>query len=135
MSCLTTEPIVLESLLDRVRRSGAGAELSFAGVVRDHSRGRRVLGIEYHAYSEMAARQLERIEEEARARWPGIRIALLHRVGALAVGDASVAIAVSSAHRAEGFDALRFAIEEIKRQVPIWKKELYPDGHAWIEGS
>ena len=75
------------------------------------------------------------IEEEARRRWPGLRVEILHRLGPLEVGEASVVIAVASAHRAEGFEALRYAIDTLKERVPIWKKEIYEDGHAWIEGS
>jgi molybdopterin synthase catalytic subunit len=118
-----------------VAASGAGALLTFSGTVRDEHLGRRVTGIEYHAYESMAQRELERIEAEVRERWPGTRIAIAHRVGLLEVGETSVCIAVSSPHRAEGFAALRLAIERVKESVPIWKKEFYPDGHAWIEGS
>ncbi len=83
----------------------------------------------------MARKELERIEEAARLRWPAVRIRIVHRVGLLQVGETSVLIAASSPHRAEGFESLRFAIEEIKKSVPIWKKEIYEVGHAWIEGS
>jgi len=109
--------------------------LTFAGTVRDSNADRRVEALEYFAYDSMALRELERIEREVEERWPGVRAAIAHRVGLLKVGETSVFIAVGSAHRAEGFEALRHAIEELKKKVPIWKKEIYTDGHAWIEGS
>lgn len=114
---------------------GAGALLTFAGTVRDNHRGRPVTAIEYHAYESMAAKELAGIEAEIRRRWPGTRVEIVHRLGCLQVGETSILIAVASPHRAEGFDALRLAIESVKKSVPIWKKEMYPDGHAWIEGS
>lgn len=135
MALLSREPIAPEALTAEVAHDTCGAVLTFAGTVRKEHLGRAVVGIDYHAYDSMALRGLERIEEDAARRWPGTRIRIAHRTGALQVGETSVFIAVASPHRAEGFDALRFAIEEIKASVPIWKKELYPDGHAWIEGS
>ncbi len=135
MSRITDEPLSLADAVERVRAPSAGAVLTFSGVVRDSHRGQRVTGIDYHAYREMAQQELDRIEADALERFPEIRIHIAHRLGLLDVGEESVVIAVASPHRAEGFDALRFAIEEIKSRVPIWKKELYPDGHAWIEGS
>lgn len=135
MAQITTEPLDATAAMAGVSHEGAGAVLSFVGVVRDNARGRRVVGIEYHAYASMALRQLEKIEEATRGRWPAVRIEIRHRTGALRVGEPSVVIAVSSSHRAEGFDALRAAIETLKRDAPIWKKEIYDDGFAWIEGS
>lgn len=135
MAHITDTPIDTRPAVDAVRAPAAGAVLTFCGVVRDHHAGQTVTGIDYHAYRPMAVRELDRIEAAARDRWPDIGIHIVHRIGQLEIGDASVFIAVSSPHREEGFAALRFAIEEIKRSVPIWKKELYPDGHAWIEGS
>ena len=135
MSELTRRPIDLETALGKVRTPRAGAVLTFNGVVRDSNRGKSVTAIEYHAYESMALLQMDRIEAEARKRWPEILIHLVHRLGMLQIGEASVVIAVSSPHRAEGFEALRFAIEETKKTVPIWKKEIYCEGFAWIEGS
>jgi molybdopterin synthase catalytic subunit len=132
---LTREPIDEGKEAAAVRAPSAGAVLVFAGTVRDEHRGRAVTGIDYHAYEPMAERELSRIEDEVARRWPGARARIVHRTGPLRVGDTSVLIAVSTPHRAEGFEALRFAIEELKAVAPIWKKELYPDGHAWIEGS
>ncbi len=135
MAELVREPIDLERAVRPVESPAAGALLTFSGLVRNRHRGRTVTAIEYHAYDAMALRQLNRIEEEARWRWPEVRIHLVHRLGRLEIGETSVAIAVSSPHRAEGFEALRFAIEEVKKAAPIWKKEMYPDGYEWIEGS
>ncbi len=135
MARLTRDPIDPQASLDRARRPSAGAVLTFLGVVRDSSRGRAVTGIEYHAFEEMARSELVRIEEECRGRWPGIAVDIVHRIGPLGVGEASVVIAVASPHRVEGFAALRHAIDRLKETVPIWKKEIYSDGYAWIEGS
>ena len=135
MARIVKETIDEADVQSRVSFSGAGAVLTFVGIVRDHHRGRQVTAIEYHAYESMAVRELERIERAIVERWPAVRAEIVHRVGYLAVGDASVLIVVASPHRPEGFEALRFGIESIKESVPIWKKEMYPDGHAWIEGS
>ena len=133
---LTERVIDVPALLQRAGDRGAGAVLSFVGTVRDEKLGRRVLGIEYEAYAPMALRVLERIGREMLERWPLRRVGLVHRVGWLEVGDASIAIAVAAPHRAEGFEALRHAIEAVKRDVPIWKKERFEDGAVWVqEGS
>ena len=133
---LVSEPIDVPALLQRAADPGAGAVLSFVGTVRDEKLGRRVLGIDYEAYPPMALRVLERIGAEMIATHGLRRAILVHRIGPLVVGDASVAIVVAAAHRAAGFDALRHAIEAIKRDVPIWKKERFADGAVWVqEGS
>jgi molybdopterin synthase catalytic subunit len=129
-------PIDVAALLRGAADAGAGAVLSFVGTVRDEKHGRRVVGIDYEAYPPMALRVLERIGTEMIAIHGLRRAVLVHRIGALAVGDASVAIVVAAAHRAAGFDALRHGIEAIKRDVPIWKKERFVDGAVWVqEGS
>lgn len=135
MSKLVSRTIDSRAVIQEVEGPAAGAILTFAGTVRDNHLGRDVTGIEYHAYEDMAVREMDRIEAAAAARWPGIKIRLVHRIGFLEVGEASVLIAVGAAHRKEGFEALRYAIDTIKENVPIWKKEMYKDGHAWIEGS
>ncbi len=135
MARLVSETIDPERATRDVASAGAGAVLTFAGTVRDHHRGKAVTGIDYHAYGAMATREMEAIEAEVRERWPGSNVEIVHRVGYLEVGETSVFIAVASAHRAEGFDALRYAIDTLKERVPIWKKEMYPDGYEWIEGS
>ena len=107
----------------------------FIGVVRNHNQGRAVGGVRYDAYEEMATRVLAQIVEEATRLVGSDRIAVVHRVGELTVGDVSVAIAVSSPHRAEAFEASRFIIEEIKKRLPVWKKERYGDNvEEWVEG-
>ena len=135
MSKLISQTIDARAVIQEVERPAAGAILTFAGTVRNHHLGRDVTGIEYHAYEEMAVKKMDHIEATARENWPGIEIEIVHRIGFLEVGEASVLIAVGAAHRKEGFEALRYAIDTIKEDVPVWKKEMYTDGHAWIEGS
>ncbi len=132
MARITRDP--LEAIEASPPSPGAGAVLTFLGVVRDTNRGRAVTGIEYEAYEEMAVREMDRIEDAVRRQWPGIAVDMVHRVGYMSVGEASVRISVASAHRAEGFEALRQAIDRLKESVPIWKKEFYTDGECWIEG-
>jgi molybdopterin synthase catalytic subunit len=128
---LVREPIRLDALLDAVRHPGAGGIVLFLGVVRDHSRGRDVDHLEYEAYETLAHREMARIAAQAAERW-GARIAIAHRLGTLAIGDVSVAIAAAAPHRREAFDACRFAIDTLKQTVPIWKKEVWADGAEWI---
>jgi molybdopterin synthase catalytic subunit len=133
MPFLSLEPLSLEALLGEVDAPAHGAACSFLGVVRDHHAGRPVTRLEYQAYGAMAEAECGRIVAEAERRWP-CRVALRHRIGALSIGDAAVAIAVGSSHRAEAFEACRFVIEELKRRVPIWKRETYADGsEAWVD--
>lgn len=128
-------PIDLGTLVAAVSHAGAGAVASFVGVVRDVNDGAAVLGIEYEAYTPMAARELAAILHEAMTRWPGLRATAQHRVGYLAVGEVSVAVAAASPHRAPAFEACRYVVEELKRRVPIWKCEHYADGRrAWVDG-
>ena len=128
---LVREPIDLAAL------SGVspadGALCLFVGVVRNENRGRAVVRLEYQAYEEMALPLMERIAQEARERFPVTEVRLVHRLGTLEIGQASVAVAVASPHRAEAFKACRFAIDTLKSQVPIWKKEVYADGSAWLD--
>lgn len=128
-------PVDLCALVTEVAHAGAGAIATFVGVVRDVNAGAAVTGIEYEAYGAMADRELRAILAEAEARWAGVRLAARHRVGFLAVGEASVAVAASSPHRAPAFDACRYVVEELKRRVPIWKREHYADGRrSWVDG-
>lgn len=129
---VTDQPINPQALSDRVASSRAGAIATFAGTVRDNARGRHVQVLEYEAYPEAAEKALAQIGAEIKERWDVEGVAISHRTGRLAVGEVSVAIAVSSAHRGEAFDACRYAIERIKQIVPIWKKEFYGDGETWI---
>jgi molybdopterin converting factor subunit 1 len=129
---VTDQPILLQDLADRVASPSAGAIATFAGAVRDNARGQTVHVLEYEAYPEAAVKALEQIGGEIRERWNVEGVAITHRTGRLEIGEVSVGIAVSSAHRAEAFEACRYAIERIKQIVPIWKKEFYADGETWI---
>ena len=116
-----------------VEHPGAGALALFSGVVRDQTGGRRVKFLEYEAHGPMALSKMREIGAAIRSRWPAIaRIALVHRIGRLEIGESSVMIAVSSPHRAVAFDACRFAIDTLKETVPIWKKEHFEDGEVWV---
>ena len=131
---ITPEPITLEPLIAHVERAEAGAVVTFAGNVRSQSRGRRVEYLVYDAYVPMAERQLKEIAAEAERRWD-CRVAVRHRTGRLEIGEPSVLIAVSAAHRAAAFDACRYVIDTLKAVVPIWKKEVWEGGEVWIEGE
>lgn len=111
---------------------GVGGVALFIGQVRDHARGRAVTRLEYEAYPAMAMKQLQAIVTDLEARFPGTRVALHHRTGTLAIGEVAVIAAAGSAHRAAAFDAVREAIERLKRDVPIWKREIGPDGAEWV---
>lgn len=129
------EPIDPAQILSRVGSEEDGALVLFVGVVRDHADGRSVSGMRYDAYHEMAEGVLRDIALEAADRLGTDRLAVAHRTGELEVGEVSVAIAVSSPHRAESFDASRYVIEEIKKRLPVWKQEHYADGRAeWVPG-
>ena len=112
-----------------------GAVCVFVGVVRNENGGRPVLRLEYEAYEEMALPLMAEIEAEVRERWPVTDVRMLHRLGPLGIGEASVAVAVASPHRAEAFAACRHAIDTLKAKVPIWKKEFYADGAVWLENA
>jgi molybdopterin synthase catalytic subunit len=114
---------------------GHGAVASFLGIVRNENLNRRVTHLEYEAYDPLAVRSLNVILDEARARWPEVALAIHHRVGRLAIGETSVAIAAASPHRADAFAACRYSIERIKQIVPIWKHEFFEGGDVWIEGA
>ena len=132
---VTAEPLDPQRLIERVRRGESGAVAVFLGVVRDNSRGRRVLYLEYDAYPEMATRVMREIAEEAMARWPITDIAMQHRTGRLEIGETSLLIAVSSPHRREAFEACHHLVDRFKEVVPVWKKEVWEDGEVWIEGE
>lgn len=134
MISLTNEAINPQTAIDAVLTDADGAYVLFTGVVRNHSRGVAVTGLEYHAYPPMALRQMEQIAQIAQERW-GLRCAVLHRVGYLAVGEIAVVVCVAGAHRGEAFEACRWIIDTVKAEVPIWKKEFAASGTFWIEGS
>ncbi|MEP6687783.1 MAG: molybdenum cofactor biosynthesis protein MoaE [Gemmatimonadales bacterium] len=133
MPFLTETPIDLGSLHAAVQAPDRGAVAAFVGLVRDHHQGRGVLRLDYSAYGPMAESECARIVVETEARWR-VMVALRHRVGALAIGEAAVAVVVASAHREEAFAACRHVIEEVKRRVPVWKREHYADGTVtWVD--
>jgi molybdopterin synthase catalytic subunit len=129
---ISDKPINLQELVDYVIDPEAGAIVPFIGTTRNNNEGRNVIALDYEAYSEMAEKELARIGEEAKKKWPICKMAIVHRLGAVQIGEASVIIVVSSAHRDAAFAASRFAIEEIKKTVPIWKKEVFEGGEVWI---
>ncbi len=132
---IVKDPIDPAGLLASVGSDADGASMLFTGVVRNHNQGRVVGGVRYDVYEEMATGILAQIAEEAKQLVGIDHIAVVHRVGELTVGDVSVALAVSSPHRAEAFEACRFIIEEIKKRLPVWKKERYGDSvEEWVEG-
>ncbi|MDO8688914.1 MAG: molybdenum cofactor biosynthesis protein MoaE [Dehalococcoidia bacterium] len=129
---VTDQELSLEEVAAKVRDPSCGAVTVFEGAVRDVSGGRKVLYLEYEAYKEMAEKKLAEIGADVQARWGLDRVAISHRVGRLELGEASVIIAVASPHRAEAFEACRYAIETLKKTVPIWKKEVWEDGEVWV---
>jgi molybdopterin synthase catalytic subunit len=135
-TAVTAHPLELDSLIRLVSNAGGhGAVATFIGVVRDNNLDRRVTHLEYEAYEPMALKALEQICQEAGREWPGTRLAVHHRIGRLAIGEASIVIAAASAHRAAAFAASRYVIERVKQIVPIWKHEFFDGGEVWIEGA
>ena len=130
---VSAEPIDAAALLEFVSDPESGAVVLFLGTVRNHSEGKTdVSHLEYEAYDGVVEAKLAEIASEAAQRWPVSRVAVVHRVGSLGVGESSVAVAVSSPHRADAFEAGRYLIDELKRRVPIWKKEHWPGGAEWV---
>lgn len=135
LTTITTAPLDVMALVDRVSTSDTGAVTTFVGLVRNHNQGRRVEYLVYEAYEPLAERILARIVMETRERWSSVALAIHHRIGRLEIGEASVAIAAASPHRADAFAACRYAIERVKQIVPIWKHEYFEGGDVWIEGA
>ena len=130
---VTTEPLSERAVTDAVGDAGAGGIVLFSGVVRDQTGGRRVKFLEYEAHAPMAEAKMREIATAVRARWPDVtRIAMIHRIGRLEIGESSVMIAVSSPHRRQAFEACHFAIDTLKESVPVWKKEYFEDGEVWV---
>lgn len=129
------EPIDSSAILPRLKDGADGAVSVFDGVVRDNTRGRRTLYLDYEAYEEMALEQMKRLAADAKQRFGVREVAMLHRLGRLQVGETSVWIAVASAHRAQAMDACRWLIDTLKKTVPIWKKEYFVDGAVWADGE
>jgi molybdopterin synthase catalytic subunit len=132
LSKTTQDPIDMQELSDFVADSGAGAMASFVGTTRNTNEGRQVIRLEYECYPGMAEKEMSKIGRQVLERWPVLKIALIHRLGRVDIGQASVAIAVSSSHRHAAFEACHYAINTLKETVPIWKKELYEGGQVWI---
>jgi molybdopterin synthase catalytic subunit len=129
---LLAEPLSLDRCIAAVSDAGMGGIVTFVGIVRRHSRGVVVERLEYSAYEAMAVREMTRLVDEIQAEVAGCRLAVEHRVGTLAIGDAAVAIAAAAPHRAEAFTACRAMIDRLKDRVPIWKKEVGDDGAEWV---
>lgn len=127
------EVIDVAQVLASVTHPGAGGIDLFVGLVRDNNAGKRVYGLHYTSYEAMAKAELSRIAIELKERFPDVRLAAVHRIGELKIGDIAVACAASSAHRADAFSACRELIEQIKSRVPVWKKEIYEEGATWLE--
>jgi molybdopterin synthase catalytic subunit/molybdopterin converting factor small subunit len=132
---LTRAPIAAEAIVAAAKRGEDGAVVVFDGIVRNNTRGRQTLHLDYEAYEEMAAKQMEALASEARTKFAVRHITMIHRLGRLQVGDTSVLIVVASAHRGAAFDACRWLIDTLKKQVPIWKKETFVDGAVWAAGE
>lgn len=130
------DPIEVSRLYEEVGRPDAGAIVVFTGTVRDHSPGKQgVSRLEYEVYAEMVVPKIEEIVQEAASKWPVLSAVVEHREGSVPLGEASVVVAVSCAHRSDAFEAARFVIDELKERAPIWKKEHWPGGAEWSRGS
>ena len=132
MVLLTHQPIDIQSVMTYVQSGNAGAIDVFVGTVRNQTQQKRVVRLEYEAYEPMALKKIQELVDEVRRRWPVERVAVVHRVGVLDIGEAAVVIAVSTPHRAEAFEACRWLIDTLKEVVPIWKKEIFEDGEVWV---
>jgi molybdopterin synthase catalytic subunit len=130
---VTTEPLSVQEISDLVKRSTDGAVVTFDGIVRDNFGGRTVCFLEYEAYAEMAEKKMAEIGEEVRQKFPVGEIAMVHRLGRLEIGESSIVIAVAAPHRHAAFEACAYAIDRVKEEVPVWKKEFFADGSAhWV---
>jgi|SRR5262245_42009 len=132
---VTSDPLDPIQIANLVSGPDAGALATFTGVVRDHHAGRRVLWLDYEAYAPLAERVFARIAGEAAGHWPSVRLAVHHRIGRIAIGDASVVIVAAAAHRTDAFAACRYAIERVKQIAPVWKHEHFEGGETWVEGA
>jgi molybdopterin synthase catalytic subunit len=132
---ITREPIDISGLRARVLEGASGAVVIFDGVARNNTKGRATLYLEYEGYTEMALRTLRQIGGEVRERWPVNHVGIIHRLGRVEITESSVVIVVASAHRRVAFEACHYAIDRLKKIVPIWKKEYFEDGAVWVEGE
>ncbi|MFP7734198.1 molybdenum cofactor biosynthesis protein MoaE [Priestia aryabhattai] len=129
---VVNQPIVVDEIIEKVSRRDAGAITTFIGTVREFTKGKKTLSLEYQAYVPMAVKMLSQIGDEIEERWPDALTAITHRIGKLDITEVAVVIAVSSPHRKTAYEANEYAIERIKQIVPIWKKEFWEDGTKWI---
>lgn len=132
---ITCSPILTHELTGKLKAPADGAVVVFEGIVRDNSMDRRTLYLEYEAYEPLAVRAMQEIGREAKEKFPIDHMGMIHRIGRLEIGETSVAIIVTSAHRGAAFEACRFAIDRLKQTVPIWKKEYFEGGEVWAEGE
>ena len=132
---LTREPIDRDALVASLQQPADGAVVVFDGIVRDNTRGRKTLYLDYEAYEEMALPEMQKLAREAAERFAIDRVGMVHRLGRLEIGESSIVIVVTSAHRAAAFDACRWLIDTLKRTVPVWKKEHFADGAVWTDGE
>jgi molybdopterin synthase catalytic subunit len=132
---ITTRRINVGNVVESVRDPSAGGVDIFIGTTRNNSGNREVLSMEYNAYVPMALKMMKELAERVRSTWDIRKISIVHRIGHLKIGEPSVVIAVSAAHRKEAFEACRFTIDTLKESVPIWKKEVFRDGEAWVRGN
>lgn len=135
MNAIARTPIDVEQIIKRISTPRSGGIDVFIGTVRNHSQGKRVRQLEYSAYVPMAEKLMAEIEHEIKVKWIVHEVALVHRIGMLQVGDIAVVTAVSAPHRKEAFEACRYAIDRVKAVVPIWKKEYFEEGLAWVVGQ
>lgn len=132
---ITREPIDIAALRERLLAGESGAVIIFDGVARDNTKGRRTLYLEYEGYTEMALKTMAQIIREVHEQWPINRVGIVHRLGRIDITQSSVVIVVTSAHRRVAFEACRYAIDRLKKIVPIWKKEYFADGEVWVENE
>jgi molybdopterin synthase catalytic subunit len=129
---ITSESLNLSACVEKIMSPQAGGINVFIGTVRDHTKGKKVVRLEFEAYEKMALSELQKIADEIMRRWPLHRVLIHHRVGSLQIGEVPVIIAVSASHRDAAFEACRYAIDTLKQTVPIWKKEIFEDGEEWV---
>jgi molybdopterin synthase catalytic subunit len=132
MIAITEEPINTQAVINAVQADGAGAINVFIGTVRNQTQAKPVVQLDFETYDSMAVKKMQEIANQASARWPIQKVAIVHRKGALQIGEAAVVIAVSTPHRKASFEACEFIIDTLKQVVPIWKKEKFEDGEVWV---
>jgi len=130
---ITEQPISPEAVVNEVKAHSSGCVVTYVGLIRDHSRGKPVHSVTYEAVSGRAEKRLQEIDDEIKRRWSVDNVAIYHRIGRLNVGDINLVVAIASPHRAEGFAACQYAIDQFKQELPTKKKETYQDGSVWIE--